>query len=255
MDSEEDADGKSLTDLVEQPAKVMRIGTMIKQLLEEVRAAPLDDASRNKLREIHQTSIRELEDGLAPELRRGARAADAAVHRGRRPVRRRAADRAGAAGGLAGGAVPRHPDRAVRPADGGPPAAGADAPGGTAARRERARTARRAHGLRDRAVPVILRNSCDSAFRTAHRDAQRVGGVPDLRRQGALAEEGVPRQGGRHDRPQRVQRRRHRGAAGHHHVAGTTATGSDWSDTTARASRRCCGCCRGSTSRRGAWRP
>ncbi|MDT5330038.1 MAG: hypothetical protein QOF31_1335, partial [Mycobacterium sp.] len=65
----EDADGKSLTDLVEQPAKVMRIGTMIKQLLEEVRAAPLDDASRNRLRDIHRTSIRELEDGLAPELR------------------------------------------------------------------------------------------------------------------------------------------------------------------------------------------
>src|SRR5215217_1557973 len=67
--AEEDADGKSLTDLVEQPAKVMRIGTMIKQLLEEVRAAPLDDASRNRLREIHRTSISELEDGLAPELR------------------------------------------------------------------------------------------------------------------------------------------------------------------------------------------
>jgi hypothetical protein len=69
MPSGEDADGMSLTDLVEQPAKVMRIGTMIKQLLEEVRAAPLDDASRNRLREIHKTSIRELEDGLAPELR------------------------------------------------------------------------------------------------------------------------------------------------------------------------------------------
>lgn len=65
----QDDDGKSLTDLVEQPAKVMRIGTMIKQLLEEVRAAPLDDASRNRLREIHRTSIAELEDGLAPELR------------------------------------------------------------------------------------------------------------------------------------------------------------------------------------------
>jgi hypothetical protein len=65
----DDADGKSLTDLVEQPAKVMRIGTMIKQLLEEVRAAPLDDASRNRLRDIHRMSIRELEDGLAPELR------------------------------------------------------------------------------------------------------------------------------------------------------------------------------------------
>jgi len=40
---DDESDGKALTDLVEQPAKVMRIGTMIKQLLEEVRAAPLDD--------------------------------------------------------------------------------------------------------------------------------------------------------------------------------------------------------------------
>ena len=62
-------DGQSLTDLVEQPAKVMRIGTMIKQLLEEVRVAPLDDASRSRLRDIHRTSISELEEGLAPELR------------------------------------------------------------------------------------------------------------------------------------------------------------------------------------------
>lgn len=65
----EGSDGGSIADMVEQPAKVMRIGTMIKQLLEEVRAAPLDEASRNRLREIHETSIRELEDGLAPELR------------------------------------------------------------------------------------------------------------------------------------------------------------------------------------------
>jgi len=55
--------------LIEQPAKVMRIGTMIKQLLEEVRAAPLDEASRGRLVEIHKRSIVELEDGLAPELR------------------------------------------------------------------------------------------------------------------------------------------------------------------------------------------
>lgn len=60
---------RSITDLVEQPAKVMRIGTMIKQLLEEVKAAPLDDASRNRLREIHAISVHELEEGLAPELR------------------------------------------------------------------------------------------------------------------------------------------------------------------------------------------
>ena len=60
---------RSVTDLVEQPAKVMRIGTMIKQLLEEVKAAPLDEASRTRLRAIHATSIRELQEGLAPELR------------------------------------------------------------------------------------------------------------------------------------------------------------------------------------------
>jgi hypothetical protein len=65
-----DGDGAmQVNEMVEQPAKVMRIGTMIKQLLEEVRAAPLDEASRNRLRDIHASSIRELEQGLAPELR------------------------------------------------------------------------------------------------------------------------------------------------------------------------------------------
>lgn len=70
MDQDGD-DGAAMQvgEMVEQPAKVMRIGTMIKQLLEEVRAAPLDDASRNRLRDIHASSIRELEQGLAPELR------------------------------------------------------------------------------------------------------------------------------------------------------------------------------------------
>jgi len=58
----------SVADLVEQPAKVMRIGSMIKQLLEEVRSAPLDEASRTRLRDIHRRSIAELEQGLAPEL-------------------------------------------------------------------------------------------------------------------------------------------------------------------------------------------
>jgi hypothetical protein len=58
----------SLGDLVEQPAKVMRIGGMIRQLLDEVKAAPLDEASRVRLRDIHLQSIKELEDGLAPEL-------------------------------------------------------------------------------------------------------------------------------------------------------------------------------------------
>jgi hypothetical protein len=66
--SDEDSDERAITELVEQPAKVMRIGSMIRQLLEEVKAAPLDEASRNRLKEIHRASIHELEAGLAPEL-------------------------------------------------------------------------------------------------------------------------------------------------------------------------------------------
>jgi hypothetical protein len=62
-----DAEGDQ-TEAVEQPAKVMRIGSMIKQLLEEVRNAPLDEAGRTRLAEIHRRSIAELKQGLAPEL-------------------------------------------------------------------------------------------------------------------------------------------------------------------------------------------
>jgi Protein of unknown function (DUF2587) len=61
-------EGGNPTDLVSQPGKVMRIASMVKQLLEEVRSAPLDAAGRTRLAEIHRRSINELEDGLAPEL-------------------------------------------------------------------------------------------------------------------------------------------------------------------------------------------
>ena len=64
----EDGEHRSVTELVEQPDKVMRIGSMIRQLLEEVKSAPLDEASRNRLKDIHRASIKELEEGLAPEL-------------------------------------------------------------------------------------------------------------------------------------------------------------------------------------------
>ena len=74
--------GEDLASLVEQPQKVMRIGTMIKQLLEEVRAAPLDEASRNRLRDIHAASIRELEQGLA-----GRAGGDLETEPGGQPVR------------------------------------------------------------------------------------------------------------------------------------------------------------------------
>lgn len=62
------AEERGPTDLVEQPAKVMRIGSMVKSLLEEVRNAPLDDAGRAHLAQVHARSIAELKDGLAPEL-------------------------------------------------------------------------------------------------------------------------------------------------------------------------------------------
>jgi len=65
---EDDGEATDPTDLVEHPGKVMRIASMIKQLLEEVRSAPLDDAGRTRLAEIHRRSISELEEGLAPEL-------------------------------------------------------------------------------------------------------------------------------------------------------------------------------------------
>jgi len=67
-----DVDGDDTADepreAIEQPAKVMRIGAMVKQLLEEVRQAPLDDAGRSRLREIYEQSVRELASGLSPDL-------------------------------------------------------------------------------------------------------------------------------------------------------------------------------------------
>ncbi len=53
---------------VTSPAKVMRIGSMVKQLLEEVRSAPLDVASRERLAEIYERSVTELSEALSPDL-------------------------------------------------------------------------------------------------------------------------------------------------------------------------------------------
>jgi hypothetical protein len=63
-DAEEDR-----TESVASPAKVLRIGSMTKELLEEVRRAPLDEAGRGRLRDIYETSVRELAEGLSPDLR------------------------------------------------------------------------------------------------------------------------------------------------------------------------------------------
>jgi hypothetical protein len=56
------------TDYVSQPAKVMRIGSMVKLLLDEARSAPLDEAGRARLKEIYETSVSELSGALSPDL-------------------------------------------------------------------------------------------------------------------------------------------------------------------------------------------
>jgi hypothetical protein len=61
-------DERPQTEAVDSPAKVMRIGTMVKQLLDEVRAAPLDERSRERLTRIYQTSVNELAEALSPDL-------------------------------------------------------------------------------------------------------------------------------------------------------------------------------------------
>lgn len=62
------ADGEHAHESVSEPAKVMRVGSMIKQLLEEVRATQLDEASRERVKEIYETSVRELASALSPDL-------------------------------------------------------------------------------------------------------------------------------------------------------------------------------------------
>jgi hypothetical protein len=64
-ESADDAEGEFVT----EPAKVMRVGSMIKQLLEEVRTTELDEPGRERLKAIYQTSITELGSALSPDLR------------------------------------------------------------------------------------------------------------------------------------------------------------------------------------------
>lgn len=63
-----DRDQDRPMEAVSHPARVMRIGSMIKQLLDEVKAAPLDERSRERLAEIFDTSVKDLSDSLSPDL-------------------------------------------------------------------------------------------------------------------------------------------------------------------------------------------
>ena len=62
-------EGAGTAELVESPGAVMRVAGMVGKLIEEVRSAPLDEAGRARLADIHARSIAELGKGLAPELR------------------------------------------------------------------------------------------------------------------------------------------------------------------------------------------
>jgi hypothetical protein len=55
---------------ISSPTKLIRIASMVRNMLDEVRRAPLDDAGRRRLREIHEKSLEELEGVLSPDLRR-----------------------------------------------------------------------------------------------------------------------------------------------------------------------------------------
>lgn len=68
QEHDQQAEERPVTEMIEAPAKVMRIGSMTKQLLEEVRNSPLDQAARQRLREIHDSSVEELKRGLSKEL-------------------------------------------------------------------------------------------------------------------------------------------------------------------------------------------
>ncbi|MSO31345.1 MAG: bacterial proteasome activator family protein [Ilumatobacteraceae bacterium] len=63
-----DLDAQNLTESVIAPAKVMRIGSMVKQLLDELKGTPLDEASRERLAEIYERSVAEVASALSPDL-------------------------------------------------------------------------------------------------------------------------------------------------------------------------------------------
>ena len=69
IDDTEGDSAERVDESIEQPAKVMRVGTMMKQLLDEVRAATLDEASRDRLKEIYETSVTELGSAISADLR------------------------------------------------------------------------------------------------------------------------------------------------------------------------------------------
>ncbi len=54
---------------VTEPSKLLRIASMTRAMLEEVREAPLDDAGRSRLLSIYERSLEELKGVLSEDLR------------------------------------------------------------------------------------------------------------------------------------------------------------------------------------------
>ena len=145
-------DGAGEGDAVTSPAKVMRIGSMVKALLEEVRAAPLDEPSRERLAEIYERSVVELSEALSPDLQEELKSLALPFQDGVVPSESEIRVAKAQLVGWLEGLVPRDPGDAVRPAAGGPSAARANAPA----------------PARRRAAP-----GAPSAVSTAHRPAPR----------------------------------------------------------------------------------
>ncbi|MEX1047345.1 MAG: proteasome activator [Actinomycetota bacterium] len=55
---------------IAEPAKLLRIVSMVRELLDETRQASMDDKGRAQLRQIYERSLMELKDVLSPDLRR-----------------------------------------------------------------------------------------------------------------------------------------------------------------------------------------
>ncbi len=123
----EGAESEDGTESVNEPAKVLRIGSMVKSLLDEARAAPLDEKSRVRLREIYERSIEDLSKGLSPdlaaELARMAPPFDVEA-----PSEAELRIAQAQLVGLARGTVPRDPGDLDVPTDGRPGPTGGNAP-------------------------------------------------------------------------------------------------------------------------------
>ena len=113
----EHLDEQAVDETVDHPAKVMRIGAMMKQLLEELRTMELDEPSRHRLRDIYETSVNELGGALSPICERNSIVLPCLSAQGR-PRPPPSSDRQSAARRLARGVGARHAGDALRTADG-----------------------------------------------------------------------------------------------------------------------------------------